>query len=329
MFAFFLTGIRGKASQRLWACLMAAVVAFGLISAPASAQDGMKIVAVVNDDIITEFDLVQRLRLAMIASGLSDSAETRSRLVPIVLRAMIDETLQIQEMRRVGIGAEDSEVNERLEALAKENNMSLEQFSASLAASGVSIDMVARQVRTELGWVFLMRARFGASVRANDKDIDDELRRLAATRGQAEYRLRQIYLAVSGDDAAQRRAAQQIVDQIAGGADFAALAQQFSQDQSAIEGGDLGWVTADQLDPALAKALADLAPGGTSAPLRGPGGYYILRLDDKRIVGGDGSDTTLPSRDAIAANLAIKRLQTLSRGYLSDLRRAAVIDIRL
>ena len=299
-------------------------------AAPAAAQEDLKIVAVVNDDVITGLDLFQRLRLAMIATQSTDSPEARERLIPTVLRALVDERLKAQEARRQNVQVPEGEIEEWFEALAARNRVSSEDFAAGMAAAGVGKETMLEQRRIEVGWVLAVRRRFADEVQITDKDIAQERRRMAAAEGQSEYRLQQIFLPVAGDEAGMRRAAEQIVRQVQGGADFAALAAQFSQDQSAAGGGDLGWVRPDQLDAAVAAALPSLAKDAVSPPLRGAGGYYILRLLDSRLAGGDvDHGGAAPSSDDIARRLAGRRLETLARGLLADLRRAAVIDIRL
>ncbi|MBV5271588.1 MAG: SurA N-terminal domain-containing protein, partial [Afipia sp.] len=220
---------------------------------PASAQDALKIVAVVNEDVITELDLFMRMRLAMLSAKLNDTPETRQRLLPTLLRTMIDERLKAQEAKRQSIPVAAAEIQRRIDDLAKRNGITTDQFAQTLESNGILIDVLADQIKTEVSWARLVQRRLRSQVKITDEEIDQALAAMQAAQGQTEYRLSQIFLSSgSGDEVSVQQSAQRLKEQLEQGADFAALATEFSQDQGAIRGGDWGWVRLDMLDPPVA-----------------------------------------------------------------------------
>jgi len=293
--------------------------------APASAQDSLKIAAVVNDDVITVLDIIVRTRIALIASNQSDTPENRSQLVVPALRNLIDERLKAQAVKAYGIEVVEADVDSHLQQLAQHNNMTEDQFKSELVKRGVLVDSFTDQIRIEIGWAQLVRQRFRAAATVTDKDVDDELAQYQQNVGKPEYALTEIFLPVYGtNDAAEVRAtAEGLMDQLRGGADFAALARQFSQSATASIGGELGWNRLDQLDPAIAAAIGSMQPGQVTGPIQIPGGYSILMLHERR------ETAAAPDRESLRQQLSRQRLDRLARGLLLDLRNQAFIDIRL
>lgn len=293
--------------------------------APASAQDSLKIAAVVNDDVITVLDIVVRTRIALIASNQSDTPENRSQLVVPALRNLIDERLKAQAVKAYGIEVVEADVDSHLQQLAQHNNMTADQFKSELVRRGVLVDSFTDQIRIEIGWAQLVRQRFRAAATVTDKDVDDELAQYQQNVGKPEYALAEIFLPVYGtNDAAEVRAtAEGLMDQLRGGADFAALARQFSQSATASIGGELGWNRLDRFDPAVAAAIGSMQPGQVTGPIQIPGGYSILMLHERR------ETAAAPDRESLRQQLSRQRLDRLARGLLLDLRNQAFIDIRL
>ncbi len=307
-------------------CLVPLLAGFLAWASPAAAQDTMQIAAVVNDDVITVIDLLVRTRVALVASNQQDTPENRARLVIPALRNLIDERLKQQVARAAQIEITDRDVDERMQQLAAQNNMSVDDFKKGLMSRGILIDNFIDQIRAELGWVRFAQVRFRGQADVTDKDIDDQIAESQKYMGTPEYSIAEIFLPVytADEDALVKQNAEQLMQQLRAGADFPALARQFSQSATASNGGLVGWSRADQLDPAVASAVALLTPGNVTGPLQVAGGYSILALRDVRNNSGEP-----PSREEIRDQLRRQRLDRLARGYLTDLRNAAYIDIRV
>lgn len=242
------------------------------------------IAAVVNDDVVTASDVEERLRLALVSSGLQPTAENRERLRPEVLRGLIDESLQRQEARRLDVRVARADVERAIASIATNNNLSVGQFIDALQRAGVSVASLEEQIEATLAWRGVIRERLAPRARVSDGEVQDELRRIEADRGQTENLLGEIFLSVDSPDQEAEVAAlaDQLVSQVRGGASFAAVANQFSDSAAAANGGDLGWVPSGSLQPELEQAVAGLSVGQASQPIRTPSGYHILLLRDRR-----------------------------------------------
>ncbi len=267
-------------------------LALGLAGAvdPARAQEAVGIAAVVNDEVVSAYDLEQRVALIVSSTGVDGSGEAGKRLREQVLRTLIDEKLQMQEAKRLEVVADPKEVDETLNGIAEQNNMTKEQLQETLERSGVSIDSLLTQIQAEIAWSDLVRKKFLSRIAPGDEQVDAVLARMEANAGRPEFLVAEIFLSVESpdDDEEVRRSAIRLVEQLQQGATFSAVARQFSQAATAATGGDLGWVSEGQLSAELDRALAEIRPGDVSQPLRAGGGYYILLLRDKRAAAGSG-----------------------------------------
>ena len=242
--------------------LLTALFAGGL-GVPASAQDTLRIAAVVNDDFICELVVFMRLRMAMLSAKLQDNEETRRRLLPQVLRNLIDDRLKMQEAKRTGVKVNPADVESRIDRLAQRNNMTRVELEDFLKGNGILVDAVADQITTELNWARLVQRTLRPRIVITDQEINEEAQRIKATQGQTEYKIYQIFLAVDAPDQESdvRDSAERLIEQLHAGADFESLAQEFSQDEGAMKGGNWGWLRVDQMEPAVAKQIQVVQAG--------------------------------------------------------------------
>jgi len=268
-----------------------AIGGIGGLSVSAQAQDQadqLKIAAVVNDDIITQLDVLMRLRIALLSARLPDTPEVEQRLLPQVLRQLVDDHLKKQEAKKENITVSQGEIDDQLEHIAQRNGMTRDQMQQQLASSGVLISALASQVEAEMSWVRLVQTKLRSSVNITDEEINEEIARMQASEGQLEYRVSEIFLAVDNPSQSSNAqlSAQRLVDQLNAGADFSSLANQFSQDQSAADGGDIGWLRLDEMDPTLADAVRTAQPNQVLGPLLGIGGFFIAEVRATRPAAG-------------------------------------------
>lgn len=299
-------------SLALAAALVATgVVGAGLSPAPAQAQqDGgmvLRIAAVVNDDVISVYDIEARTDLLIASSRLPNTAEMRSRMRDQVLRALIDETLKLQEAERLGQSVSDEDMQKAIRQVEQQNNIPPGGFLDFIAATGVDRESALRQVRAEVAWVKSVQVLFRDRVSVSDEQVDIVMNRLKAAQGQPEHLVREIYLPVDNpaEEARVRSNADRLVTQIRDGAAFPPLARQFSQSPSAAKGGQLGWVRQGELATELEQTLLSMTEGSVSDPVRTVGGYHILALLDRR-------RTAEPDPDK--ATLTVSQLALPTRG---------------
>ena len=284
------------------ACLRFVIILCGLAACGAAqAQQAGRIVAVVNDDIITRYDLIARLGIALSSSNVEDTPEVRRRLGSQVLHTLMDERLQSQEAKRLGIGVSEREIAEQIADIEKRNNLQPGGLDRFFRSNRLDIEALKEHLRVEAAWSKVLARRVAPRVEVGAGEVDARLAERRAAAGSNEYVVSEIYLAV--DDPARegevRAAADGIAAQLRAGASFAGLARQFSQSSSAAIGGDLGRVRSGQLDSRLEAALDSLAPNGFSAPIRLENGFYILLLRERGVIEG----SALPD-----VEFALKRL---------------------
>jgi peptidyl-prolyl cis-trans isomerase SurA len=249
----------------------------------ASAQ-GMRVVARVNDDAITDFDLSQRVLFAIRTTGLQDSPDLRQRLAAQVLRQMIDERLQIQDAKRLGLKPTDSELQQRFSDIERASGMGHGQFRQYMQSVGVPFEIAVQQVEAQIAWGKVVRRKVRPLVDVSEIEIDDTLNRMRANIGKTETRIAEIFVPIDRveltDDA--KRSADRIMEQLRRGAPFASVAQQFSQGVTAAAGGEIGWILPGSLDPILDNAIEKLQVKQYSEPIRSTAGWHILYVIDRR-----------------------------------------------
>jgi peptidyl-prolyl cis-trans isomerase SurA len=243
-----------------------------------------RIAAVVNDDAISMADLDSRIRLVFASSNLEDTPQIRARLAPQVLRSLIDEKLEVQEAKRLNITVADAEVDDAISRIEAQNRLPKGGLDALLAQRGVDKQSLRDQLSATLLWGKVIRRKMSMSGGISEEEIDEAIERQQRAAGQPQSRVAEIVLTVDSPQQEEevRRAIDRLFEQLKAGADFARVAQQFSQSATAAVGGDIGWVTPDQLGEELGQMVRRLNPGEMSPPVRGPAGWYLLLLIDRR-----------------------------------------------
>lgn len=278
------------------------------LAAVVESSIGESVAAVVNDDIISTYDLVQRMRLLAITAGIQPDENTLPQLQREAMRSLIEERLQIQELRKVEkehkteIIASDEEVDAELTEVAKGNNLTADQMLAQLRGAGVGPETLREQIRAEVSWQGYIRGRYGSRLRIGQDQIKAVQEQLTTSAGKPQYQISEVVIdpgRVGGLDNAVQGADQLIV-QIQQGAPFPAVARQFSSSATAANGGDAGWVGAGEMPPQVEQALEQLRPGQISRPIVTDDGVYIIALRDKRA----GSNVALVNLKQAAVPLA-------------------------
>jgi peptidyl-prolyl cis-trans isomerase SurA len=231
----------------------------------------------------------------MLSSGLPDTPDIRQRLLPQLLRALIDEQLELQEAKRLDITVSKDDIDQALQRIAHDNNIQGD-MQTYVTSHGGSADALTQQVRATLSWSKVVQRELRPRVDVGDDEVDAVIERMRANVGKEEYMVSEIMLAVDSpkDEDQVRQFADNLVQQIKGGANFGAVARQFSQGTGAAAGGDIGWIQEGQLAPELNHALADAHEGEIIGPVRTSSGYHILGIRQKRTISlGNSSDITL------------------------------------
>lgn len=271
----------------------------------------------VNDEPISSFDINQRLRLVIAISGGVNTQEEFLQVREQVIQSMVDERLQLQEAAEVELEVSDEQLEQFFARRAQGVGQQPEQFAQALASIGSSKDTMKRQMEAEIAWSQLVQGRLGAFVSVSDEEVEAFIQRIYDNRGKFEYRLGEIVLLSQSQEqsAAVEANAKQLVEQIRGGADFIQIAQQLSASSTAAVGGDLGWITGDDLDPSYREQVENADVRSVLDPIRTPGGYIILSVADRRrVLTVDPLDTQVVLRQL---HLPLDAVETGLERYLT------------
>lgn len=248
------------------------------------------VVAVVNNDVITRRELDSRLdavvrQLKKQGTPLPEADVLEKQ----VLERMIGELLQAQFARESGVRVEDTQLDMALTRIAQQSGFpSLGEFRAKLGAEGVDFKQFREEVRREILSTRLREREVESKLVIGDSEVDSYLANKAKMGGAGqELHLAHILVVVPEQASAEkiqaaREKADQALVQLKGGADFAQVAAGSSDARDALNGGDLGWRPADRIPPMFLDALQELQPGQTTAVLRSPSGFHILKLVERR-----------------------------------------------
>ena len=258
-------------------------------SAPSKVIPVDRIVAVVNDEVITANDLNERVSLVVKQlqrqGGQLPSADVLQRQI---LERMINDLVQVQMGKENGIKVDDLTLERAIERIAQENNMTIIQFRQALEKDGIRYQRFREDIRNEVLLARLREREVENSIVVTDAEVDTEIAREAKeSSGDSEYRLSHVLVLVPAQATQEqieqrRRRALQALSELRRGTSFAQVAATYSDAPDATQGGNLGWRASGRLPSLFLEAIEKLQPGETSDILRSPNGFHIVRLLEKR-----------------------------------------------
>src|SRR5258706_1694384 len=289
-----------------------------------------RVVAVVNDEVITQNELNFRARVAEQQLQRQQIATPpREVLLKQVLERMIIDRAQLQMAKETGVRVDDATVNAGIGRIAEQNGMTLPTFRARLEQDGVTFNRFREDVRDDITMVRLRDREVDSRVTVSEGELDNFLAEQAGVAaGTLEFDVAQIQLRVPDSASTEaveavRKRADELLAQLKEGADFAKLAASFSSAPEALSGGDLGWRTAERLPTLFLDAVKDLPPGQIGPVVRSPGGFHILKLSGRRKA-AEGKIATGPVQQTRVRHILL-RVSDLTpepevRRRLADLR---------
>ncbi|HEY7872066.1 MAG TPA: peptidylprolyl isomerase [Rudaea sp.] len=248
-----------------------------------------RIVAVADDDVILQSELD-----TAVANVLGQYRANPQQLPPRdvldrqVLESLIMLRLQVARAKDTGIRVSDADIDQAVQRVAERNKISVDQLRGSLAGEHMSFEDFRNHLRDQILVQRLQQRVVQGQSNVSDSEIDILLASNSLKSG--EVHLQHILIGLpNGADASQIAAARAKADEVKakvdGGMDFTTAAIQFSSAQDALQGGDLGWRRYDEVPEAFANLVEGMKPGDVSQPLRGPSGFHIVKLVDKRAEG--------------------------------------------
>jgi len=317
-----------RAARRLAVPACACVLAVGAAFV-AHAQDATqlnRIVAVVNDDVITSIDLNRETQMALETLRRQGTPlPQHDVLEKQLLERLITKRVLLQQARSTGLRVPDAELDQAIERIAAQNKMSVQNLRQAVAQSGVSFDRFREDVRAEILISRMREREVESRVVVTDAEIQAFLRSQEGRPQQAdEYNLSHILVSVpeqaTPDELRVRRGrAETALTQLKSGTDFRQVAASFSDAPDALQGGEMGWRPAGRLPAMFLDALHGMKVGDVSPIMRSPAGFHILKLTEVR-----GSNANVMVTQTHARHILVRLNEVVSeadaRNRLTELK---------
>jgi peptidyl-prolyl cis-trans isomerase SurA len=248
-----------------------------------------RIVAVVNNEVITRVDLDNQLQLALLQLKQQGTPPPpREILERQILERLISTSVQVQLAKDTGLRVDDSELDRAIQRIAQDNKLTLQQLRATLEKDGMPFAKFREDIRNQILLARLREREVDNRIVVTESEIDNFIstQQTQSERG-AEYNLSHILITVpenAGPEQiqARRTRAEQALEQLKSGADFRQVAASFSDAPDALQGGAMGWRDAARLPTLFVEGVRTLQPGTVSQLLRSANGFHILKLNDHR-----------------------------------------------
>jgi peptidyl-prolyl cis-trans isomerase SurA len=252
-----------------------------------------RVAAVVNDGVVLQSELdAQSREIEARLRAQNVALPPESVLRGQVLDRLVQEEIQQQHADRAGIRVSDEQVNAALEDIARRQNLTLEQLPQKLAAENIDYAQYRVELRKEIARQILRQRDVVQRIVVTPRELDQYLEHQKKTASAAnEYNIAHILIAVAQDAkpaqlAQSSKLAHEVDERARSGEEFGALAVTYSQSESALEGGSLGWRKGTELPTFLADVVARMQPGDVSDVLQTPSGFHIVKLLETRAAGG-------------------------------------------
>jgi peptidyl-prolyl cis-trans isomerase SurA len=283
-------------------------------AAPAQSTKARTIVAVVNDEVITERELEARVDFAFRQLRQQGTPPPpRATIERQLIERLINDRVQLQHAREIGLRIDDTDLEKALERIAGDNKLSLPQMRSALEKDGVPFTKFRDDIRNEIILSRLREREVAQKIVITDAEIDNFLLSQKAQQGRSdEFNISHILVAVpenaSPEQLQTRRArAEDALAQIKAGTDFRQVAAAFSDGPEALQGGLIGWRESNRLPSLFLEALQPLQSGALTELLRSPNGFHILKLNERR-----GGQAPLIVQQTLARHILIKTNELVS-----------------
>jgi peptidyl-prolyl cis-trans isomerase SurA len=300
----------------LFALLLAAVASGALaqpaaVTRPATTAKAIsvdRVVAIVNDEAITQHDIDDAKRVVLSQMKQQNvQPPVGDVLDKQVLERLITERSLLQFAKETGLRVDDTQIERAMQRIAQDNKLSLEDFRKALAAENITYDKYREDIRSELVMQRLREREVDSHLTVSDTEVEQYLSTLKAQNaGDGEYEIAHILVLVpeqaSADQIeAKRRRAEEALRAVKSGGDFGQVAAGFSDASDALRGGNLGWRAGARLPTVFAEQVRKMKPGEVSPVLRSASGFHIVKLIDKR-----GKNDTLVVDQTHARHILIR-----------------------
>jgi peptidyl-prolyl cis-trans isomerase SurA len=293
-----------------------------------ASKSDIFVLAKINNQIITNIDLINRYKLIVSISKIKFSSQKEKQIIfNQLLNTLVDENLQINEAKNLGINLDQEKFNQSLEQIAKSQNKTITQFKNSFDRKSISYQSFFRQIESQILWSQIIRGVIVPKIKISQSEIDELLEFRKIESNIKKSFLSEIYIPFDYKNGADKIDSKSLVsklyDEITKGKNFQTIIKQFSKSATAEFNGEIGWVSNLDVDKRISSAIQDLKIGQISQPVLMDDGYYLFKVNDQKTF----STLTDEDLEQIQNIIFNRKLQLASKSYLMQIRKKSYIEV--
>ena len=289
---------------------------------PLPASNNLKIITKVGNEIITSYELENKIKTTLFLAGEELNQSNISKIKNLSLRTLINNRLKKEEIKKYKYNKNNERrILNYLENLAKKFNLPVKDLNNFFNNNGLEFNLFLEEIKTEFQWQSLIYQIYGKKINIDDKEITNELNKVILDQKLIiEYNLSEIETKVLKENELE-----EIINHI-NNFNFEKAAQKYSVSTSSINGGSIGWVNSESLSRNILELLKDLKVGEYTKPLKRDNSFFIFYLNDKRKISNFDKDNLEKLKKSIVDKKINDLLTIYSNNHLSIKRNKTLID---
>lgn len=291
-----------------------------LLSISTVRAEEVKIVALVNGEMISNQDIQNRINAFLLTSNIPLNDQTKNIIVQKVLHGAIDEKIKLQAAKKEGVNISDKEIDNAVRQFETNNKIPSGELKNILKKGKVNMGTFRDQIKSDLAWVRLVKKKT-MNDGITQKELEKAMEEARHDLNEPKFMVSEIFIKKE-----KAKDLNILVNKLREDPRFDLYALQFSDSASASKGGSLGWINKEKLATPLEKALDKLKEGQVSDPVFLNNGYYILKLE--KTFNPKKDKPQMPTQDEMRNFLTNQKMEDFAQKYLQDLRQNAVIELR-
>ncbi len=307
------------------------VMAMAVLFVVSGAQGAIlldKVVAIVNKEVITWSELYKTMEFEALDAVKSMKAEEKRTFLKDneapFLEVLIDLRLQLQEAVKADIGVSEAEARRAIDSIKQKYSMTDEVFNENLKKEGFTFDEYKRKIQEQMIVTRLVEQEVRGKILVTEREVTDYLSAHPEMAKQGEgYTISHIFVKGENRKSAEEKAAE-IYAKLKAGEDFGELARQYSEDSTAKNGGELGFVKKSEMSKDFFEVVSRMKDGDTSEPFWSASGMHILKLHETRTF-----KNPQDLRESVHQMLVSERFKRDYKNWMKGLRERAYVEIKL
>lgn len=291
-----------------------------LLSISTVRAEEVKIVALVNGEMISNQDIQNRINAFLLTSNIPLNDQTKNIIVQKVLHGAIDEKIKLQAAQKEGVNISNKEIDNAVRQFETNNKIPSGELKNILKKGKVNMSTFRDQIKSDLAWVRLVKKKT-INDGITQKELEKAMEEARHDLNEPKFMVSEIFIKKE-----KAKDLNILVNKLREDPRFDLYALQFSDSASASKGGSLGWINKEKLATPLEKALDKLKEGQVSDPVFLNNGYYILKLE--KTFNPKKDKPQMPTQDEMRNFLTNQKMEDFAQKYLQDLRQNAVIELR-